>query len=729
VHIAEVDLRGDINNLPASVKGFGGLSEGMSLSQSNLKAEINGTTVSFETAGHDQGPGHLHLDVSDLRRWLPESSGRLQLNADIGAKGLQYHVSGTLERAHWRDIRIDSATVGGSYRHADEHPFEVNVALAEATLGSIAFTSLQLVASGDEKARSLTISSEGEITGRLAINGAGKNGEWQGALTPTSLQTRLGVWELADPVRLTASESTKEATLASHCWLHEHARICSEDWALGADGTGAVEVTGKLALLQPLLPQNVELDGEIDTQLEVSWGPSSETRIAGRAYIDSPSITRDVGEGERATAVWDKTEAMLTVDKRGLQLELGLSRDNRNEMLIELSLPPERDGALKGLMQFDHMQLAPLAPLFPQFSHVEGDLSGSVLLTGSLKKPLAKGKLTLVGRQLSLAGNPSKLEDLNLTVVLQGDRARINGKGLLGGGILSMAGSVRQDPELILELYLKGENHTLLYPPSTQLRASENLSITLENGIVAITGDITVHEGTLQFEQLPTGGVSLSSDIVEVDYIGVPVGEKYPINTSMDIRVQIEDKFILTGTLLQTAIAGDLSLRQLPSEPLQIFGTLNTVGGEVRAYGRRLLIRRGVFNFSGPPEKPTLDFQADRQISGSNIRVGIQLSGRLEEDLNLDIYSEPAMSREDAISYLVRGRSVDADTSGDGTAMALSLAGGVVSRSALVTRLNSVPGVSDIALGADGSEEETTALEVVSRLENSADLYYSFDLD
>jgi len=97
--------------------------------------------------------------------------------------------------------------------------------------------------------------------------------------------------------------------------------------------------------------------------------------------------------------------------------------------------------------------------------------------------------------------------------------------------------------------------------------------------------------------------------------------------------------------------------------------------------------------------------------------------------------------------------------------MALSLAGGVVNQSTLVSSLNRVPGVNDIAFGADGSEEDTTAnvsgyvgeriylsyglgiyqpitvltarlylrtrlwLEVVSELENSLDLYYSFDID
>jgi autotransporter translocation and assembly factor TamB len=147
------------------------------------------------------------------------------------------------------------------------------------------------------------------------------------------------------------------------------------------------------------------------------------------------------------------------------------------------------------------------------------------------------------------------------------------------------------------------------------------------------------------------------------------------------------------------------------------------------------------------------------------VTAGVQVRGRLQEELILEVYSDPAMSQGEAMSYLVRGRGLDAGAGADGTAVALSLASGVVNRSTLVSELNRVPGVSDIQFGADGSGDDTAAtvsgyvggrlylsygfglyepinvltarlylgtrlwLEVVSSLENSVDLYYSFDID
>jgi translocation and assembly module TamB len=117
------------------------------------------------------------------------------------------------------------------------------------------------------------------------------------------------------------------------------------------------------------------------------------------------------------------------------------------------------------------------------------------------------------------------------------------------------------------------------------------------------------------------------------------------------------------------------------------------------------------------------------------------------------------------MSYLVRGRGLDSGADADDTALALSVGADVVNRSGIVAELNRLPLLSDVSFGASGGEDDTAAtvsgyignrlylaygrglyepineltarlylqsrlwLEVVSRLENSVDLYYSFDID
>ena len=212
-------------------------------------------------------------------------------------------------------------------------------------------------------------------------------------------------------------------------------------------------------------------------------------------------------------------------------------------------------------------------------------------------------------------------------------------------------------------------------------------------------------------------------------------------------------------------IRDSLNAKQRPGHPLELFGNLRTIGGEVYAYQSHLKVKRGTLSFSGPPGNPMLDLRAERDITAGNITVGVQVQGPLAEDLELDIYSDPVMSQPNAMSYLLRGRAMDVGAGSDGAALALSLAGGLVNRSSLVSELNSIPGVNNITFGAQGSENDTAAtlsgyigqriylsygigfyepinvltarfyfrsriwLEIVSSLENSLDLYYSFDIE
>ncbi len=187
------------------------------------------------------------------------------------------------------------------------------------------------------------------------------------------------------------------------------------------------------------------------------------------------------------------------------------------------------------------------------------------------------------------------------------------------------------------------------------------------------------------------------------------------------------------------------------------------MGGELNAYKQRLQIQRGSIAFSGPPDNPQLDIAAEREIRSDNVTVGARLFGRLEEP-ELEIYSKPVMSQSEAMSYLVRGRPLDSGSGADGTALALSLGADAVNQSGIVRELNRLPLLSNVSFGASGEADDTSAtvsgyigeriylsygigiyepinvltarlylqsrlwIEVVSRLENSVDLYYAFEI-
>ncbi len=765
VELVDVDLRGDINGLPARINGFGGLGSGLRLANSNLRADLNGARLLLQSSGVQGQPGRFELAVADLGRWQPGSRGQLQLQALLAPGKQELQLSGTLQDIEWGGLTIDEGTVTGNYHVVAELAFKLDIAVKEAVLGGVELSSMRLLAGGTASQHHVSVISEGDVQGELQLAGSLRDQQWSGRLAPTNLHTPIGNWQLTEAVTAAWSIPQQQLVLDAHCWQQQQTRICPGELLLGVQGSGSLEVVGDMSLFEGLLPSHVELEGNLQLQLEGSWDSVGGVVVRGHSRTRSLLLTRHHGEGETASIGWDKGEGVFGYDGAGLNLDWELHREGHKLVDVHLLLPPHRDEAMAGSVSFERIQLGALASFAPALSTLEGEVNGNLELSGTVDQPLASGILQLSGGRLAMVANPTELNQLNLTLQMQGDRAQVRGSGVLGGGDLQLVGDLVTQPELRLQLAVEGSKHNILYPPSTELRVSENLNITATRGLLGIAGEIVVHKGVLEFEQLPEGSVAVSSDVVEVDYTGAVIREELPFDITMDVWVRIRDRFKVTGSLLQATLGGDLHVLQRAGKPLQLFGSLNTIGGELRAYQQQLRIKRGVLSFTGTPANPALDVRAQRDISGSNVTAGVQVRGRLQEELILEVYSDPAMSQGEAMSYLVRGRGLDAGAGADGTAVALSLASGVVNRSTLVSELNRVPGVSDIQFGADGSGDDTAAtvsgyvggrlylsygfglyepinvltarlylgtrlwLEVVSSLENSVDLYYSFDID
>jgi translocation and assembly module TamB len=100
--------------------------------------------------------------------------------------------------------------------------------------------------------------------------------------------------------------------------------------------------------------------------------------------------------------------------------------------------------------------------------------------------------------------------------------------------------------------------------------------------------------------------------------------------------------------------------------------------GRYKAYGQDLEIERGELIFSGALDNPQLDVRAIRRTS--DVVAGIQLSGTPRQ-IRSEVFSDPALSDGDALSYLLTGRPLASATSaGEGdtlnnAAFALGLSG------------------------------------------------------
>jgi translocation and assembly module TamB len=110
-------------------------------------------------------------------------------------------------------------------------------------------------------------------------------------------------------------------------------------------------------------------------------------------------------------------------------------------------------------------------------------------------------------------------------------------------------------------------------------------------------------------------------------------------------------------------IAGRLKVRQEPGQKMGFFGEVETVPGRgsLELYGREFSIQEGDITLAGPPENVTLDVTAEYQVptqadpGDDGILIDVNATGR-PDSLKLAFSSEPTMSEDDIVSYIVTGQ-------------------------------------------------------------------------
>lgn len=764
VAVQDVDVSGQVAGYPAEIRGLAELSEARLITAANLRATINGSVLDLQGPVGADG-ALLDIAVADLGRWHSDSSGRLSLQAQLSADRANLSITGTGSELHWADWHLNAARVEASYGVNTGILSALDLRIEKLESAQLQLVDARLQGGGKATDQRFIWSSHGDFDGELVLAGALTDTGWRGELSPTTLKTPLGNWALAEPVAIQWQAEPQVVVIQNHCWLQQRSSLCAEQLSLGEAGVAALTLRGPLDFASALLPEDLSLASTIDLTTQVKWSGERGLRASGKATSPGGSLRREFRDQRITTLQWEPSQltfdwrnGALRVDARVAALE--------GEAALVLELPDDPDQAMSGQLNLQSVQLTDLVPLIPDLDNLEGTLNGELRLSGPVQAPQLNGILELTGGGARTVHNPTTLEALAARISFGGAMATLGGEGLFGGGPVEFSGQLGWHDEPQLALTISGRNQSLLRPPSLQMKVSEQLELVATPQLLKITGNIDVTDGRFEFEELPPGGVGLSDDVVVIDYQADALERGPPMDIEMDIDVSIDERFRIAGSTLNANVGGTLSLVQRPNLPLELFGNLNVVGGELEIFGQRLLVRRGSVSFTGPPESPELNLRAERDITADNVTAGVSVRGPADA-LQIEVYSNPVMPQTEALSYLARGRGLDSGAGGgvDAAAVAVSLGMGVINRSRVIEGLERLPGVSNVEFGTGQLDAETTAtvsgylgeriylsygiglnepvsvltgrlylqtqlwLEMVSALENSLDVYYSFDID
>lgn len=703
---ADLDLKGKLRGQPAQFQAkASGAGEQWNLSALDIRLGDN--RINGSASLQQKITGQIDIKLSRLAQLWPQLRGQVvgrvdmagTLKAPQGKLGLQ----GT--QLALQDNRLQSLNLDATLDSAQRGKLDLKASGIRA--GETSLGVLTVSGQGDIKRQSLNLDLQGpQLDTTLALDGALDQGSWRGRLASGEVQAGGQAWRLQAPAKL---ERLADGTLnvGAHCWRSGEASLCGEDQRLMPEPKLRYHLKQfPIESLAQWMPKDFAWQGRLNADLQLDLPASGPN---GRILVDASGGTLRIRDKASDKPRWlDFPYQTLTLNSRltpkRIDTDLNFVGARLGELMLQAQINPlPASKPLSGSFRLTGLDLSVARPFVPMVETLTGHLNGSGTLSGGLLAPQVNGSLVLSDGEVSGPELPVSLEALQVRAMIAGETVRLDGdwkSGKRGQG--SLTGNIGWGDALSMNLALKGSQLPVTVEPYAVLDVAPDLNITMQGEQLSIAGKVLVPKGEITVRELPPSTVKVSDDTV---IVGHQTEEgKAPLAMAMDIDVIVgQDKLAFSGFGLTANVQGQVHI----GDNMDTRGELWLNDGRYRAYGQRLTVRRARLLFAGPIDQPYLDIEAIRQTD--DVVAGIRLSGSAEQPTT-QIFSEPAMSQEQALSYLVLGRPLST-TGEDNNMLAQAALGlGLMGSSGVTTSLANNLGIDDFQLDTQGSGNTTSVV-------------------
>nr|WP_207202506.1 MULTISPECIES: translocation/assembly module TamB domain-containing protein [unclassified Pseudomonas] len=699
---ADLDLKGKLRGQPAVLQAKAD-GQGQQWTLSTLDIRLGDNRINGSGSLQQKLAGQLDIKLPRLGQLWPQlrgqANGRLDLAGTLNAPQGKLDLQG--QQLAFVDNRLQSLVVAAKLDSAQKARLDLKgsgIQVGDTQLGT-----LTLAGQGDIKNQTLQLDLQGPLLKlALGLDGVLNQGNWRGRLASGEIQSGGQDWKLQAPAKLEYLADGK-LNFGAHCWASGAASLCGEDQRLMPEPKLRYHLKQfPLDSLAQWLPKDFAWKGQLNADLQLDV-PASGPK--GQILVDASGGTLRIKEKDQwLDFPYQALKLNTTLNPKRIDTRLEFAGGKLGELLVQAQINPlAKNKALSGDFRLSGLDLAVARPFVPMVEKLAGNLNGSGRLSGGLLAPQVNGNLTLSGGEVSGSELPISLEDLQLQAQIAGESVQLNGawkSGKAGQG--SLTGTVAWGQALAVDLNLKGSQLPVTVEPYAVLEVAPDLKISMQGDKLAIAGKVHVPKGEIKVRELPPSTVKVSDDTV---IIGQQTAEgKPPMAMAMDVDVVVgEDKLSFAGFGLTANLQGHVHI----GDNMDTRGELWLNDGRYRAYGQRLTVRRARLLFAGPIDQPYLDIEAIRQTD--DVIAGIRLSGSAEQPVT-QIFSEPAMSQEQALSYLVLGRPLSS-TGEDNNMLAQAALGlGLMGSSNFTGSLAKNLGIQDFQLDTQGSGTNTAVV-------------------
>ena len=328
------------------------------------------------------------------------------------------------------------------------------------------------------------------------------------------------------------------------------------------------------------------------------------------------------------------------------------------------------------------VDLAKLAPLLPQgaVENPRGRLTLNGSIQGRVDAPRAEGAFQLEGGGGTVPLVGVEYKEVAVDARLAGDRFDLTTLRVLAGdGSVTGSGGATLTPLTNPSFDFTVEMDRFRAADMAQIRTSTSGNLRLSGTAAepALTGSVRLGETDVWADQEGLAAAVDTVTLTDADLqalardfgprVLVRQRESAPLERfRLDLDVEMPGEVWIrrrANPKVDIEMSGRVRVTQEPGEEMRFAGTVRPVPGRgyLGLYGRQFRLVGGEIALNGPPDSTRFNIDAEYQVPAAGnpgdpgVVVTVNARGRLDS-LALDFSSEPSMSRDDIVSYIITGR-------------------------------------------------------------------------
>ena len=749
VELPVADLNGTLSSNPISLKGSATLNQNVLLTVPDLQVRYGENHLNARGVLDDHSDFVLDVDAPNLRGLWSDLSGNVKGHAAISGQftNPNLDLDLTSSNLHLQGFQLSKASAKGNIKSDPLAKGQFNIKAEQLHYGeSVKLRLLDLALSGDEQNHLLTLKSQGEpVAANLQINGHFDRTleQWKGTLSQAKFDTPIGDVKCNQAITVSYDHKQTQANIAAHCWQNTDVELCfPQAFNVGKQGNIPFQFKRvNLDLVNKLIEQD-SLKGNLQAQGNVAWFTDKPFQFT--AKVDGNHLAFSQKLNYR-TFKLDIPKLTLNADiqNNNLVLKTDINVHNQGRIVGDIHLDDlAKNRQLGGTLAIERLSLSIANQLLTSGESVNGEVVSKLSFGGNLEKPLLNGNFNIRNIRTNLKSMPVNITDGDIDVHFHGNHSTLQGKIETSDSRLNLTGRANwaNIEHWTTELNAQANNFNVDIPSMAKLRFSPNITVKANPKELNLSGTVDIPWARIRIDSLPDTAEPVSEDEVilngphkskeELIKREFAAKTKSGMDIRSDLRINIGKDVSLDAYGLKTNLDGLLSVKQDKGN-LGLFGQINLTKGRYASFGQDLLIRKGQINFSGQPSQPMLNIEAIRNpeaMEDSKITAGVRVIGTADRP-DVTIFSEPSKPQDQALSYLLTGRSLEnsGEAGSSGSVGAALLGLGLSKSGKLVGSIGEAFGIQDLNLGTSGVGDKSK-VTVSGNLTNRLQIKYGVGL-